>query len=118
MIFLLKDIKSGKIIRNEYINARTNYKLRYIPNGEYEMIHIYGDCWIDKDDVKYSCGDKGMFTKDIWYAIPEKDNGIISIPQCGKTYTVKQVYLNPIIDGKIKVKLPMEKEIFVENSLR
>ena len=112
MVFLLKDIKSGKIIRNEYINARTNYKLRYIPNGDYKMIQIYGDCWIDKNDIKYSCGDKGMFTKDVWYAIPEKDNGIISIPQCGKTYTVVKAYLNPIVDGKLKVKFPTEEEIF------
>lgn len=112
MVFLLKDIKSGKIIRNEYINAGTNYKLRYIPNGEYRMIQIYGDGWIDKNDIKYSCGDKGMFTKDVWYAIPEKDDGIISIPQCGRSYTVKQVFLSPIVDGKLKVKFPMEKEIF------
>lgn len=112
MVFLLKDVKSGKIIRNEYINAGTNYKLRYLPKGEYQMIQIYGDCWIDKNDVKYSCGDKGMFTKDVWYAVPKKDNGIISIPQCGKTYTVKKAYLNPIVDGKLKVKFPEEKEIF------
>lgn len=112
MIFLLKDIKSGKIIRNEYIKSKTNYKLRYIPNGEYRMIQIYGDCWIDKNDVKHSCGDKGMFTKDVWYAVPEKNNGIISIPQCGNAYTVKQVSLNPIVRGKLKAKFPLEKDIF------
>lgn len=117
MVFLLKDVKSGKIIRNEYINAKTNYKLRYIPNGEYKMIQIYGDCWIDKNDIKYSCGEKGMFTKDVWYAIPEKDNGIISIPQCGKTYTVIKAYLNPIANGKLKVKFPAEEEIFNDNKL-
>ena len=73
IVFLLKDIHSGKTIRNEFIRKNSSFKLTNIPYGTYEFSYFSGQDWdeniyINNGKVKGGFNCKKSFSKSEEYS--------------------------------------------------
>lgn len=107
IVFLLKDLNSDRMIRNEFIRAGNTFSLTKIPYGDYKFYYTYGSHWSTQASFKdYS--EMGNFTKN--YGISKSDswrdfecnNGYNS------TYTLK---LQLVSNGNLETKSASEDEI-------
>jgi hypothetical protein len=71
IVFLLKDVYSGRTIRNEYIRKNSTFKLTNIPYGTYSFTYISGKWWSEFKILKNG-KIKGAFTKNISFSKSEK----------------------------------------------
>ena len=72
VIICLKDKKSGKIIRNNYIFTDNYFSMKQIPDGAYQILAIYGKDW-DKNLTTTMGKVFGSFTEI--YAYAQLNNG-------------------------------------------
>jgi len=63
MVIFIRDIYSGKTIRNEYIRANTIFSLTGLPYGNYKFIYLYGSKWNSDLDFKNGAA-KGNFSSN------------------------------------------------------
>ena len=61
LVFLLKDLRSNRFIRNEFIRAGTKFNLTKIPYGRYKFYYTYGKGWSNLAPFKKGAA-KGNFT--------------------------------------------------------
>ena len=52
IVIFIKNVNTGKNIRNEYIRSNSTFNLTSIPNGQFKFIYIYGNNWDDNADFK------------------------------------------------------------------
>ena len=57
---MIKDVYSGKTIRNEYIRASSIFSLTGIPYGTYKFYYLHGNDWSSNADFKSGLA-KGNF---------------------------------------------------------
>lgn len=63
IVIMIKDVYSGKTIRNEYIRSGSVFSLTGIPFGSYKFIYLYGNDWSAEADFKSGLA-KGNFLTD------------------------------------------------------
>tara|TARA_B110000238_G_C16136353_1_gene443906 strand:+ start:2436 stop:3200 length:765 start_codon:yes stop_codon:yes gene_type:complete len=71
IVFLLKDVYSGRTIRNEYIRKNSTFKLTNIPYGTYTFTYFSGKNWSEYKILKNG-KIKGGFTKNISFSKSDK----------------------------------------------
>ena len=71
IVFLLKDVYSGKTIRNEYIRKNSTFNLTNIPYGTYTFSYFSGKNWSESKTLKNG-RIKGGFTKNISFSKSDK----------------------------------------------
>ncbi len=61
MVIFIRNVYSGKTIRNEYIRSNTTFSLTSLPYGYYKFIYLYGSEW--NSDLYFKNGAaKGNFS--------------------------------------------------------
>ena len=94
-MFIVKDIYSGKTIRNEFIRKNSSFTLTDIPNGTYEFLYFSGNNWSYNESMKNG-RIKGGFTKNKSFTKSEKISDRIIFEYGyyggGMTLTLSQVY--------------------------
>ena len=60
MVIFIRNIYTGKTIRNEYIRANTTFSLTGVPYGNYKFLYLYGRNWNANKDFKNGAA-KGNF---------------------------------------------------------
>ena len=107
MVIFIKDISSGKKIRNEYIRANTTFSLTGIPYGNYKFIYLYGSEWSSTANFKESVA-KGNFMND--KGVGKSDDAIDFEFRTGYkgTYTLR---LQLIENGNLETVPATEDEI-------
>ena len=63
IVFLLKNIYTGRTVRNEYIRAGSVFRLTGIPYGTYKFYYLHGNDWSANADFKGGLA-KGNFLKN------------------------------------------------------
>ena len=95
IVFIVKDIYSGKTIRNEFIRKNSSFTLTDIPNGTYEFLYFSGNNWSYNESMKNG-RIKGGFTKNKSFTKSEKISDRIIFEYGyyggGMTLTLSQVY--------------------------
>lgn len=107
IVFLLKDLSTGRFIRNEFIRRGSTFSLTQIPYGSYKFYYTYGTEWSEQAPFK-DYKNAGNFTKG--YAISKSDewkdvefeNGYSS------TYTL---VLQLVTNGNLETEAASEDEI-------
>jgi len=114
-IVLLVDFKTGKVIRNEYIRAGTNFEMTKIPNDTYYIKVFAGKNW---NPQKKFLGGKivGGFETEPHFFKSGPPDGIIRIIQY-KTddkiyYSVYEITLYPVPGGNMWTKQINGEEFF------
>lgn len=107
IVFLLKDLGTGRFIRNEYINAGTTFSLTKIPYGNYKFYYTTGSAW--SDEAKFKTFEKaGNF--QLGYRIVKSDDWRDFEFERGYsgTYTLT---LQAVMNGNLETETASEDEI-------
>lgn len=109
IVFLLVDVYSKKVIRNEFIRAGTTFDLTGIPYGTYSFKYFSGNKWSDDYPVnngKY----KGGFTKNNSFSKSDKwsDNMTFERGYYG-SYTLS---LTEVVGGNLETESTTEDDFF------
>ena len=75
IVIMIKDVYSGKTIRNEYIRSGSVFSLTGIPFGSYKFIYLYGNDWSANANFKSGLA-KGNFLTDKGVGKSKKINDI------------------------------------------
>lgn len=107
MVIFIRDVYSGKTIRNEYIRANSTFSLTGIPYGNYKFLYLYGRTWDANTDFKNGAA-KGNFMND--RGVGKSDDSIDFEFKTGYTgtYTLK---LQLIQNGNLETVPASEDEI-------
>ena len=107
MVIFIRNVYSGKTIRNEYIRANTTFSLTGIPYGNYKFLYLYGRTWDANTDFKSGAA-KGNFMND--RGVGKSDDSIDFEFKTGYigTYTLK---LQLIQNGNLETVPASEDEI-------
>ena len=109
IVFLLKNVYSGKTIRNEYIRRGTTFNLSGVPYGTYVFSYFSGTDW--SDDVTLKNGSiKGGFTKRKSFSKSEKIDDYIEFKD--GYYGSYTIQLTEVVDGNLKTQDSNEDEFF------
>lgn len=109
IVFLLVDVYSKKVIRNEFIRAGTTFDLTGIPYGTYSFKYFSGNKWSDDYPVnngKY----RGGFTKNNSFSKSDKwsDNMTFERGYYG-SYTLT---LTEVVGGNLETESTTEDDFF------
>lgn len=107
IVFLLKDLSTGRFIRNEFIRRGSTFSLTKIPYGNYKFYYTYGSGWSEEASFK-SYARAGNFT--IGYAISKSDDwrDFEFERDYYGTYTLK---LQLVTNGNLETEAASEDEI-------
>lgn len=107
IVFLLKDLSTGRFIRNEYIRRGSTFSLTKIPYGNYKFYYTYGKGWAEEAEFK-SIQSAGNFT--VSYGISKSDDWRDFEFERGYygTYTLK---LQLVSNGNLETESASEDEI-------
>ncbi|MDA8571060.1 hypothetical protein N9K91_04050 [Schleiferiaceae bacterium] len=107
IVFLLKDVYTGKIIRNEFIRSNSQFSLTKVPFGKYKFYYTYGTEWCVDQSFKSYDG-AGNFSKD--YAISKSEDLVDFEFEHGYygTYTLK---LQMALNGNLETESASEDEL-------
>tara|TARA_B110000908_G_scaffold167003_1_gene219165 strand:+ start:1313 stop:1966 length:654 start_codon:yes stop_codon:yes gene_type:complete len=107
LVFLLKDLRTYRTIRNEYIRAGTQFNLTKIPYGNYKFYYTYGKAWSSTAPFKKGAA-KGNFT--IGKGVSKSDDRIDFEFQQGKPsrYTLT---LQMVENGNLSTEAASEDEL-------
>ena len=109
IIFLLKDIYSGKVIRNEYIRKNSRFSLTGIPYGRYELSYFSGNAW--SGDLNVNNGKiKGGFTCNKSFSKNENANDRMDYPE--GYYATNELTLTQVVNGNLETESINESEFF------
>ena len=108
-VFLLKDIYSGKVIRNEYIRKNSRFSLTGIPYGTYEFSYFSGNAW--SGDLNVNNGKiKGGFTCNKSFSKNENANDRMDYPE--GYYGTNELTLTQVVNGNLETESINESEFF------
>ena len=109
IVFLLVDVRSKKIIRNEFIRAGSTFDLTGIPYGTYSFKYFSGNNW--SDDYLVNNGQyRGGFTKNRSFSKSDKwsDNMTFETGYYG-SYTLT---LTEVVGGNLETESTTEDDFF------
>ena len=109
IVFLLKDIYSGNVIRNEYIRKNSRFSLTGIPYGTYEFSYFSGNAW--SDDLNVNNGKiKGGFTCNKSFSKNENTDDRMDYPE--GYYATNELTLTQVVNGNLETESINESEFF------
>ena len=109
IVFLLKDVYSGKTIRNEFIRKNSTFKLTNIPYGTYEFSYFSGQDW--DDNIYVNNGKvKGGFTCKKSFSKSEKFSDRMDFPE--GYYGGFELTLTQVAGGNLETENINEDEFF------
>ena len=109
IVFLLKNVYSGKTIRNEYIRKGTTFNLSGIPYGTYVFSYFSGIDWSDEITLKNG-SIKGGFTKRKSFSKSEKIDDYMEFKD--GYYGSYTIQLTEVVNGNLKTQDSNENEFF------
>lgn len=107
IVFLVKNIHSGRTIRNEYIRSNTDFLLTGLPYGKYKFYYLYGKDWSSKADFKGGLA-KGNFLRD--KGVSKSDDTFDFDFQEGY-YGTYELTLQLLSNGNLKTERSSENEL-------
>ena len=111
-IVCLVNVNSGRTIRNEYIRAGSNYKMRKIPSGTYYLKVFYGNDW--NPTIKNVCGTKGSFDTGAHFSKSEDSSDWISVENNSSSYSTHEITLYTVANGNMS-QSPIDEQSFFNN---
>ncbi len=107
MVIFIRDIYSGRTIRNEYIRSNSTFTLTGLPYGYYKFFYLYGNNWDENSTFKNGAA-SGNFNKD--KGVGKSDDAIDFEFKQGYigTYTLK---LQLLLNGNLQTLPSSEDEI-------
>ena len=109
IVFLLKNVYSGKTIRNEYIRRGTTFNLSGVPYGTYVFSYFSGRDWSDEVTLKNGLI-KGGFTKGKSFSKSEKIEDYMEFKDgYYGSYTIR---LTEVVNGNLETQSSNEDEFF------
>jgi len=109
IVFLLKDVYSGKTIRNEFIRKNSTFKLTNIPYGTYEFSYFSGQDWDDNIYIN-NRKVKGGFTCKKSFSKSEEFSDRMDFPE--GYYGGFELTLTQVVGGNLKTEDIDEDEFF------
>lgn len=109
IVFLLKNVNTGKTIRNEYIRKGSKFNLTGIPYGTYSFSYFSGSKW--SDQIKLKNGKiKGGFTSGKSFSKSDKLEDYLEF----KTgyYGSWEITLTEVENGNLETQESSEDEFF------
>jgi hypothetical protein len=114
-IVCLENISSGRTIRNEYIQAGTNFKMTNLPTGVYRVKVFHGNNW-NPEKVLNNGLIKGAFDNDLNFSISDNYNDRIvvetTVDNDGITYTTGEITLYTVSNGNMNQRKIDSDEFF------
>ena len=107
IVIFIKDINSGKNIRNEYIRSNTTFNLTSIPYGDFKFVYIYGNNWDSGAGFKNGLY-KGNFVADKGVSKSDKNIDVSFERNYSGTYSIT---LQSISNGNLNTVSGNENEI-------
>ncbi|MDW8297247.1 MAG: hypothetical protein RMJ97_10250 [Raineya sp.] len=109
-IVCLVNIQNGRTIRNEYIQAGTNFKMTNLPSGTYYLKVFYGNDW--NPEKENACGFKGGFDTDSHFSVSDSPSDLIIIENTNFSYTTGEITLYTVANGNMQQRSSSEIEFF------
>lgn len=109
-IVCLVNYSTRKTVRNEYIKAGTDYKMRKIPTGTYFLKVYYGNDW-SSEKINF-CGSKGGFNFDESFSKSDGIGDLIKIENTSTSYTTGTITLYKVSNGNMNSEQINESEFF------
>ncbi|WP_345163478.1 hypothetical protein [Nibribacter koreensis] len=109
-IVCLVSLNSGKVIRNEYIQAGANFKMSKIPAGTYYLKTYQGNDWNPKRTN--ICGTKGGFDSDADFSTSDDPDDHIVISNSRSGYTTGSITLYTVSNGNMATAAISEEAFF------
>ena len=114
-IVCLENNRTGQTIRNEYIQAGTNFKMTNLPPGVYQIKVFYGNDWNPDKSLKSGLI-KGAFDSDLSYSVSDKINDLIDVKITetynGISYTTGEITLYTVSNGNMQQRKIDSNEFF------
>jgi len=114
-IVCLEDVLSGRTIRNEYIQAGTNYTMSNLPSGVYQVKVFSGNDWNPEKTLNNGLI-KGAFDTDLSFSISDniKDRIVVKTTEdySGITYTTGEITLYKVSNGNMQQRSINSKDFF------
>tara|TARA_B100000683_G_scaffold90715_1_gene89870 strand:- start:616 stop:1107 length:492 start_codon:yes stop_codon:yes gene_type:complete len=109
IVFLLKNVRNGKTIRNEFIRKNTSFTLTDIPIGTYSFVYFSGNDWSYSKTMKNGLI-KGAFTRNISFSKSDKPSDYFEFKS--GYYGGYELTLTSVIDGNLKTESADEDDFF------
>lgn len=109
-IVCLARASTGKVIRNEYIKAGTDFKMSRIPAGTYYLKVFYGQDW--NPTRKNACGTRGAFETDEHFSVSKSLDDQIRVDVSSTSYTTGEITLYTVDGGNMAQQPISEDEFF------
>jgi len=114
-IVCLENTANGSTIRNEYIQAGTDYKMTNIPEGIYKVKTFSGNDWNPEKTMNH--GEiNGVFDTDLSFSISDKSSDLIqmSITETGEgiSYSTGEITLYTVSNGNMQQRNINSDEFF------
>ena len=114
-IVCIENTATGRTIRNEYIQAGTDYKMTNIPEGVYKVKSFYGNDWNPEKTLNQGAI-KGAFDTDLGFSVSDKTSDLIqmSITETneGISYTTGEITLYTVSNGNMNQRNINSDEFF------
>jgi hypothetical protein len=111
-IVCLVNLNSGRTIRNEYIQAGTDFKMTKIPSGTYYLKIYQGNDW--NPTIGNFCGTKGGFESEESFSKSDDPTDHIQIKNSSRSYTTGSITLYQVSNGNMST-ASMSPEAFFNN---
>ena len=109
IVFLLKNVRNGKTIRNEFIRKNTSFTLTDIPVGTYSFVYFSGNDWSYSKTMKNGLI-RGGFTKNLSFSKSDKPSDYFEFKS--GYYGGYELTLTSVIDGNLKTESADEDDFF------
>tara|TARA_B100001250_G_C19464334_1_gene641629 strand:- start:162 stop:653 length:492 start_codon:yes stop_codon:yes gene_type:complete len=109
IIFLLKDVYTGKTIRNEFIRRNSSFKLTGIPYGTYKFVYFSGVDWSNTKSMRNG-QIRGGFTRNQSFSKSDKPKDWFSF-ETGY-YGGYELTLTQVINGNLDTQPADEEDFF------
>jgi hypothetical protein len=102
-VCLLKDVSSGKVIRNEFIRKNSIFKLTGIPHGTYKLQYYTGFDW-DHDYLVPNTSIKGGFKSDASFSESSNPSDLLRFEYSEQYSNHYTVTLYKVANGNMETK--------------
>ena len=114
-IVCLENTVNGHTIRNEYIQAGTDYRMTNIPEGIYKVKTFSGNNWNPEKTMNQG-GINGVFDTDLSFSISDKPSDLVqmSITETGEgiSYSTGEITLYTVSNGNMQQRNINSDEFF------
>lgn len=114
-IVCLENVTTGRTIRNEYIQAGTDYQMTNIPEGIYKVKSFYGNDWNPEKTLNQGAI-KGAFDTDFSFSLSDKPDDLVHMniteTNEGISYTTGEITLYTVSNGNMNQRNINSDEFF------